>query len=526
MALFSWKKSNDSGNPPTSGAGVGGAGDGPAGKPGEGDQPMFSPEKALKFFQHARTADEATNYEYAAQLWLKGLRWDPNSMDGLVGFFQTIARFNETPAGKKGVSRDVSKSVAGKADVDRYVMALLEWGQNPTEAVLAVRAAEAAAKLTIKEPTRWITDRAYGIAAKEKKVRKDLLLKCSECFSKCGADEQALGSAEVALRMDPTDGELATKIRNLAAQATMTKGGFENAGQEGGFRSNIRDAAKQRHLEESERIVKTEDTLDRLIAAADAEMTKRPGDMPTIERYGKLLLERGRPEDENAAAELFMRSFASSNQFRFREMAGDIRLRQSRRKVSELRDMLAKAPTNETVQRIAAQSEEEHNQLEVAEYKLRTDNYPSDLVRKFELGRRYYAVGQYHEAIEQFQEAQHEPRNRAMSMMLLGQSFQRIDWNEEAVDTFRHALDLKDLLPDVQMELRYNLMTALQAKAAADADVGSAEEADRLASMIARQQMTYKDIRTRREEIKALLLRLRKPRGGDAPGAEPTGDPA
>jgi len=479
---------------------------------------MFSPEKAAKFFQHARTVDEATNYEYAAQLWLSGLRWDPNSMDGMLGFFQTIARFNETPGAKKGVSKDVIKALGGKTDVDRYVLALLDWGQRPTESTLAVRAAEAAAKLGIKAPTRWITERAFGIAVKDKKPRKDLILKCSDCFGKCDAFELALGSAEHALKLDPTDGELAARIRNLAAQATMSKGGFEKSGQEGGFRANIRDAAKQRQLEEGDRIGKSEDTLDRVIIAAAEDLAKRPGDLPTIEKYGRHLMERARPADEEAAYQLYIKTHEQTGQFRFRELAGDIKIRQSRRKVADLREMLAKAPGNETVQRILAQTEEEHNGLEADEFKLRVDAYPSDLTRKFELGRRYFALGRHHEAIEQFQEAQHEPRNRAAAMTMLGQSFQQINWNEEAIDTFRHALDIKDLLPDTQMELRYNLMTALQTRGETEGDLTAAQEADTLASQIARQQMTYKDIRVRRETIKALVARLRGPRGGEAAG--------
>jgi len=63
------------------------------------------------------------------------------------------------------------------------------------------------------------------------------------------------------------------------------------------------------------------------------------------------------------------------------------------------------------------------------------------------------------------------------------------------------------------MEIRYFLMTALQAKSEQDGDLPSAEEADRLASMIARQQMGYRDVRIRRDAIKALLSRLKGPRG-------------
>lgn len=513
MALFSWKKSNNSDGkqPPVPG------GDLPAGAPGDG-QGGFDPEKALKFFQRAKTVDETTNYEYAVGLWLSGLKWDPNNMDGLLGFFGSIARFNETPAAKKGISKDVLKAVSGKSDVDRYLNALLEWGQKPTESVYAVRAAEAAAKLTLREPTRWITERAFGQALKDRKPRKDLILKCSDCFRVCEAFELSLAAVEQAHKLDPTDGELAARMRSLAAQATMNKGGYEKTGQEGGFRANIRDAAKQRMLEDQERIVKTEDTLDRLIANTAEELAARPGDLPTIEKFGRYLLERAKPADEEKAYQLYISAFENAKQFRFREMAGDIRMRQSRRKLTELRDMLSAAPGSEDLTRMLAQAESEHAQLELREYKLRSENYPSDLVRRFELGKRYFGVGQFHEAIEQFQEAQHEPKNRAQAMALLGQAFQRISWNDEAVETFRHALDIKDLLPDTQMELRYWLMTALQAKAESDRDIAAAEEADRLASAIARQQMSYRDIRSRREAIKGILASMR---GGARPPEPP-----
>jgi tetratricopeptide (TPR) repeat protein len=346
-----------------------------------------------------------------------------------------------------------------------------------------------------------------------------MLLKCSEAFGKADAFDKALTAAEHALKQDPTDGDLAAKIRGLAAQSTMAKGGFDKTGQEGGFRANIRDATKQRQLEEADRIVKTEETQDRLIADAEAEFAARPGDLPTIEKFAKRLLERGKAADEERAHQIYAKAFADTTQFRFRELAGEIRIRQSRRKLSELKQMLDKSQDSEMLQRMHGQAEQEHLELELGEHKLRVDNYPSDLSRRFELGKRYFNAGKHSEAIEQFQESQHDPRNRAASQIMLGQSFQAIGWTEEAIDTFRHAADIKDLMPDVLMEIRYHLMVALQTRAEADGDVAAAEEADRLASGIARQQMTYKDIKTRREAIKNLLQRLR-PRqsgGGGAP---------
>jgi len=509
LSIFSWKKSESSDENKASTEGA-------AASPVE-----FSPQKAEKFFQHARTVYDTGNYEYAMQLWLNGLRWDPNSVVGIEGFFTAISGFDRETGGKRGPSKDTLKNISGKSEVDKYIMSLMDWGLKHTDASLAVKASELAAKLGLIEPTRWLTDRAFGFALQEKKVRKDLLLRCAECFGKAGMFEKALRASEEALKLDQTDGELAAKIRSLAAQATMTKGGFDKPGQEGGFRANIRDADKQRLLEEADRIVKTDETIDRLIVAAQEEMVKRPSDIPTIERYGKLLLERGRPRDEEAAYKLYSQTFDSTQQFRFRELAGDIRMRQSRRGVGELRVMLEKNQGNEDLTRMLAQAEEDHAKLELEEYKLRVANYPSDLPRRFEYGKRLFALAQYHDAIEQFQEAQQEPRNRGEAMLYLGQSFQRIGWLEEAIDTFRHASEIKDMSPERAMEVRYFLMISLQDKAAAEGDLPSIEEADRLASMIARQQMSYRDIRVRRDEIKAILNKLRNPNKAGSGGGSP-----
>jgi tetratricopeptide (TPR) repeat protein len=500
LPIFPWKKSDDA-QPAAAGAAQPSA-----------DAVEFSPVKAEKFFQHARAMFDASNYEYSVQLWLNGMRFDPNNVSGLEGFFSAIDRFNAESAGKKSVSKDVVKSVSGKSDVDKYLYSLLEWGQKPFDSGLAVRAAESAAKLTLKDPTFWITERAFGLALKDKKVRKDYLLKCADCYMKADNYDRALSASEQALKVDPTDGELAGRIRSLAAQATMNRGGYNKTGQAGGFRDNIRNADAQRQLEEADRIVKTDETIDRLLSNAAEELAKRPEDLPTIEKYAKLLLERGRPSDEEKAYQVYIQAFEKFTQFRFRELAGDIKVRQSRRYVSELRVMLEKSPDSADIKRMYDQAAAEHAGLELSEHKLRVENYPSDLARRFELGKRYFTVGQYHEAIEQFQEAQHDPRNRVMAMAMLGQSFHKIGWNEEAIDTFRQVSEIKDLLPDQQMELRYYLMIALQARAQADNDIPSAEEADRLASLIARQQMGYKDVRARRDAIKLILSKLKGPR--------------
>ncbi len=477
-----------------------------------GAQPVFAPQpdKAAKFFSHARTVDETGNYEYAVQSWLQGLRQDWTSVPGLEGFFGSIAKYLGESGGKARISKEVHNAVEGRSEVDRYLGALLEWGLKPNEPTLAVRALEAAGRLNLVDPGRWIGERALGWVMGAK-PRKDLLLKCADSLEKLGILDRAITAAEAALKLDQSDGPLAARIRNMAAHATMTRGGYDQAGQSGGFRQNIRDQAKQRQLEDAERIGKTADAVDRLVAAAEEEYAKRPTDVPTIEVLCKRLVERGRPEDEERAHQILMGTHETTRQFRFRELAGDLLIRQARRRARALEEPARQDPEKQGEFAAAMKA---LGELEVAEFRLRVEAYPTDLERKYKLGERLFLTQKFEDAIPMFQEAQHDPRYRARSLGMLAECFLAMDWAGEAIETFRHALETRDLLPEQQLDLNYGLMKALQGKATAERDAQAAEEAERIASSIAIKQLTYKDIRARRESLKKLVAELKAPRPG------------
>ncbi len=465
----------------------------------------YSPEKAAKFFEHARNRHETESFNYAMQLWLDGLRQHPLSMEGLTGFFNTAAAYLNK--GGKGVPKDVVKAIGGgKGDIDKYLLSLLEWGCEPSNPAAAVRAASNAAAIGLREPGAWIAERALKFVVNDKRPRKDLLVTLMAACSKIEAFELAVRAGDAAVRLDPTDAKLGAEVRNMSAQATMTRGGYEKTGEQGGFRSNVRDLAKQARLEAEERIVKTEETLDGLLIAAKADYERRPDDKPAIQKYVKYLLERARPEDETQAVELLIASYQKFNEYRFKQLAGDLRIRQARRRVSE---------ADKTGDPAAiASAKAALLEIETAEYAERVREYPTDLNIKFEFGKRLQESGRHEEAIAQFQESKTDVRLRARSLYHLGMSFSAIDFNDEAIDTFRAALDLGGAAgaeqdENTKMALRYGLMSSLMSRAAEQKSLADAEEAAKLASSIAIQQINYRDIRAKRDELKALTARLR-----------------
>jgi hypothetical protein len=424
-------------------------------------------------------------------------------MNGLESFLVSAVNFK----GKPG--KEMLKAVEGRNPADRYVQALLAWGLKIGEPGLAVKAVQAAAKLGLGEQAYYIGQQAMRLV--HAKPRKDLFVKLMEAFSHVQAYDLAVQAGDAAVRLDPADAQLATDVKNMSARQTMSKGGFDQTGQEGGFRSNIRDAEKQRQLDEAERIVKTEGTIDRLLADAEAAFLSRPDDIPTIQNLAKRLLERGRPEDEQRAIRLLLKGFETTRQFRFRQDAGKIRLRQFRRSLLKYKDNAEANPDDEKAQQDYASAQAKVFNFEVAELKASVEAYPTDMSLKFELGKRYAEAGDHDQAIGLLQEAKGDARYRGQALALLGRAFQSMGWHDEAIATFHQALDGKaQFNEDLRLDLRYGLMCSLASKAELERDLAAAEEAEKLASSIAIEQFSYRDIRDRREQLKKLVLELKQ----------------
>lgn len=511
MALFGKKKTEDT--EPKGSAGGNGS-KAPAGSGGGGGKGYeFSPEKAEKFFERAVTLHEATNYEFAMTMWLGGLRQDPTSLRGLEGFFKSAGAFMNS--GAKGPSRDTMKMYSGGGSIERYLLSLLEWSAHPTEAVYAIRCLQLASDLGLPDAAVWIAERAFGAAERDKRPRKDYFLKIMEVLRRFNKYDLAIRAGEAALRMDPTDGRLGAELRNMAAESTMTRGGFDQTGVEGGFRSNVRDLAKQQELEQGERLVRSEEQMERQITAARGDYATNKLDKPAANRYVDLLLQRGTPEDEQEALRVLDEMYAATQEFRFRDRAEQIRLRLRRRELAGLKEQ-AEAGDPSVRERYRA-AVKEYLEAEIRLAEMQVAAYPTDLSKRFELGKKLFKMDRFEEAIGQFQEAKSDPKNRANVLHYLGLSFQRINWHDEAIETLRQAISMHTMPEDATgMELRYALMEALAARANEHNSLADAEEAYKIAASVAIQQINYKEIRARRDEIKQLVARLKAGAAGGA----------
>jgi len=518
LALFGTKKkaadeapdtqsggaANGNGKRPNAGGGDGG---GAGGEDFVGDA-----GKAEAFYKHAATVHETGSYEYAMQLWLQGIERHPPSVKGLEGFLNSASHYYaENP--KKGVPGDVKKATASKGRIGQYVQALLASGCRPMSGADAVRVAELAAQIAQAtqqiDAARILGQRALVLLQRDAKQAKAPYVRLLDAAEAAGIFDVAEAAGSMASRLDPSDGELQARVRNMMAAKTMQASGF--TGEAGGFRGSIRDTKRQEELEQEDRIAKTDETKDRLVEKTKQEYEASPASPPLIERYAKALLERGKPGDELKAILVYSKGYEATKQFLFRKKAGDVKIRMAERTVAALRDKAEARPDDEAARKAYEDQLANLRNLQAEEYRLQEENYPTDNEVKLRLGRLLHDLGRHEESIPYLQKAMQEAKYALSARMTLGQAFLAMGgWEEAAVESFRAALEQNgDTKDERSLAIKYGLMTALVALARAQRELGPAEEADRLAAAIAMQDFGYRDVQDQRRAIKELINELK-----------------
>lgn len=472
-----------------------------------------SDTNAENFFKYGETVHETGNYGYAVQLWLSGLHQSPNSMRGYEGFWRSVLAFHQSGEHKKKLTSEVRKSVTLKRPTDKFVLAVLEAGIKPSDSGAMLRASEEAAALEARDVAQQFCIRTLNLLNGETKPSKNAYVKLLDAAESAESYDVAVEAGERASRLDASDGELQARVRNMLAARTMQKAGFSDSASvvEGSYRKNIKNQEAQAELEKRDRLAKDDGTRDRILADAQAAYDENKDDRVAAEKFARALRERGRRTDLIRAMALYGGLYTSTDEFRFRQAADEIRLGMQERTIEALEAKVAAAPDDAD---LAKQLEEQRlafRDAKTAAFTEHAKHYPTDLNIKFRLGRLLAEKGEHQEAIGYFQQAQNDAKIRVRVQLAMGRSFMELGgWEDAAVETLKNALsNHSDEKNDLGLEIRYTLMRSLIAKADVENDAQAAEEADRLAGGIAMQDFNYRDIQDQRKSVKELLVRLR-----------------
>ena len=501
MGLFSFgKKKPDA--PSEAGSGTEGTGQSTSAAGGFVPQP----EKARKFFDHGRTIAATGNAEYALMLYAKGFRFDPRSVDQHKAMYQIAMQFNA--AGGKPAGREHVKELDGPSPIDKFALAEYVWMRDLLNADALFRLLEATAKSGQFEFAAFLAPKALDVLRRQKKQSKSSWMKAKGLLAAVEATGEALVCVEEALRVDPSDTQLAADLKETTARHALKQGGYDktDSTQAGGFRANIRDAAKQQQLQDQNAIVQSEETEARILENARKDFAERPGAADAVQKLGTLLRKLGTAEGEEEAFGVFMAGFEATSEYRFKAAAGEIRVNQLRRKVAAALKATEANPDDASAKSAYAELRAQLLDLEARELRERQKNYPTDRSIKAELGRIEFELGNFEDAMAMFQSCKDEVKLRIYATHMLGRCFAAEGWHSEAVGEYREALQgLGVGESDRELPIKYDLMLALMELSRVEKNATYAREAGEICSAIVRRDISYRDIRVRRKEIDAIL---------------------
>ena len=489
VALFGKKKTTD---------------DGATSEPGELDggwKPQ--PEKARKFFDHAKTVAATSNFSYALNLYARGLRFEPSNMAAHQEIYETGIRYLQS--GGKSASGKELKEIDGPNPIDKMAVYIFAWTKDINNLATAMKLLNAVGKANQEEYGAWLAPKIFAMMRKAKKQSKSMYVQGKDLFSAVGAWGEAFASAEQAVAIDPSDSGLMSELNELSAQRAIVEGGFNEAAKnEGGFRRNIRNSEAQQALSDADSLSGGA-SAERNLERAKQEFEEKPDSPEAVNKYAQLLRRMDTRESDALALKVYLMGYKTTGQYRFRMNAGDIKMGRMRKKIKTLQDQAGEGNSNDALDALR----KDFLDVRSSEYSERVTKYPTDRGIRFELGLIEFERNNFENAMGAFQQCKDEAKFKTRATHMLGKCFANENWHAEAVGEFREALEkLESAEKERELPIRYDLMNSLIDLARENQTAEEAREAAEICSAILRKDIGYRDIRARRKAVDQLIKEL------------------
>jgi tetratricopeptide (TPR) repeat protein len=197
-----------------------------------------------------------------------------------------------------------------------------------------------------------------------------------------------------------------------------------------------------------------------------------------------------RPEDprlETEAAKLLDEAYAKDQDYRFKQRADDIRMKQLHRAERKARE----TGDNEALRQAKIRT----LRFEIPVFEERVERYPTDLRIKYEYGVRLFNAQKFDEAIPLFQAARADPKSKVRCTLYIGRAFFQKKLYSQAIPILREGEEACEV-PDTEVakEMTYWLARALEAG-------GEREQAQKTYGRLLQVDYNYRDVRNRIERF-------------------------
>ena len=252
-----------------------------------------------ELYQKANTNLQRQNYDYAIAILTQVLQREP-------GFFEArqalrATQFRKSGGGGTGFFKKVLGGASAQPALAKGQMALRK---NPVEAM------QIAEQILNGDPSnsgahKLIAEAALAadmprtaclsleILLKDNPRDFDLSMQYGEALTRSGQVPKAEAVYTELIRLYPHKGEVATALKDLSAQTTLSEGGYDAlADGTGSYRDVLRNKEEAVQLEQEQRTVKTEDVAERLIAEYEAQLQREPNNLKRLRDVAELYTQK------------------------------------------------------------------------------------------------------------------------------------------------------------------------------------------------------------------------------------------
>jgi len=458
---------------------------------GGGDLDMAA---ARSFFEKARKAADGKHYDYAIEMYLDGLRRAPEALEEGHLPLCELGLQRSGRGGKKPSMVERVKRLRGKTPLEQMLNAEYLFAKDPDHTPYAEAMLKGAVDGGYHKTAHWIANLIFQTnnAMEKPSLQTYVLLKDS--YKALGQYDKAIAACQRAVKMRPDDKDLADEYKNLSAELTMSRGKY---GTGADFRQSIQNRETQAKLYAQDRVVKTRDYRVTAVEDARKAYARAPDVAKNAFNLGDALADLETDEAENEAIQLLEGLSERLQDFRYKERAGLLKIRQIKRWRRAAKKQLKARPNDGEASAELEELEKALHAMELEHYRLCMESHPTDLAAKYEYALRLVQDGQYNEAIPLFQDAQRDPRRKISAMDKIGYCFFMKQWYADAIDVFMRAIDAYEIKDDATAkELRYNLARAHE-------EQGDSEKSLELYRKIAQLDFGYKDVCKRVDRLRA-----------------------
>ncbi len=499
MALFGKKKNKEakSAAPTASDAAPSTAGETP--ENGRRELSKKDQDNARKWFAQGRKLFDDRNYDYAIESYLEGLKLWPEAVEEGHQLLRVAAVARTDKGGKKpGTFESMKRSMSGKDPHVAMLNAAWLWSHEPSNVAYMEGMIKNVHKAGYEDVLLWMGPIYFEACKNEKKLSRERFLLLKTAYADLGARCEERGDFEKALNffqgcftvlqvlnnLSGQNQQFSKELQDMATKITIMKGKYDSGDD---FRSSMKDADSQKDIQDRERLVVDQDRLGGLIDAARKAWEADRSVSGKLMTLVELMCRKEDDAREKEAIELLLAEYESTEDYRFKLRADDIRLKRLRRKVRQATD--AKDPDAAKKAAISLL------RLELTSFKERIEQYPTDNKIKFHYGRMLVKARKFDDAIPVLQDARSDAKNRLACMSLIGRCFFEKGYFSQAITTYNQAISGSEMTgDDLAKELHYWLGRSCE-------EAGNTDEAKAAYGQVIQWDYNFKDARSRLSEL-------------------------